>query len=144
MTYQKIEFKKTSIADHVTYSQSYVLKAVTWSSFKSRNVHCNNQIMHTFGTLALTWTLSAMQSRREKCDVAVAPWQNRLGARTKRTGMYLAVVHVINNKTLRGLFVFLCGALGWCSNGLSCLMHSPSACASSSLDHYCIVLVHAH
>ena len=56
--------------------------------------------MHTFGTIALTWTLSVAQSHREKRDVTVAR-QNQLGARIKCTGMYLAVVHVISNKTLR-------------------------------------------
>ena len=65
--------------------------------------------MHTFGMLTLTWTLSAVQSRQEKCNVTLAPQQNQLGARTKRTGMCLAVVHVINNKTLRDhLAGFLC------------------------------------
>ena len=61
----------------------------------------NNQTMHIFGTLALTWTLSATQNRWEKYDVAIAPWQNRLGARSKHTGMCLAVVHMISNKALR-------------------------------------------
>ena len=57
--------------------------------------------MHTFGMLTLTWTLTAAQNFQEKRNVAVAPRQDRLGARTKCTGMCLAVVHVISNKTLR-------------------------------------------
>ena len=63
--------------------------------------------MHTFGTLALTWTLSAARSRWEKCDIAITPQQNQLGARTKCTGMCLAVVHVISNKLRDHLAGFL-------------------------------------
>ena len=67
---------------------------------------CNNQIIHTFSTLTLTWSLSAAWSHWENCDVNVAPWQNQLGARTtcKRTGMCLAIVYMISNKTLSWLF----------------------------------------
>ena len=65
----------------------------------------------------LTWTLSAAQNRREKRGVTVAPRQNELGARTKHTGMCLAVVHVIS-KTLRDHLA-----------GFSCfnVVHSPCA-----------------
>ena len=95
------------IADHMTYSQSHTLKTVTWSS--SGACWALNHLMHTFGTLALTWTLSTVRSCREERNVTVAPRQNWLGARTKRTGMCLAVVHVISNKTLRDhLAGFLC------------------------------------
>ena len=38
----------------------------------------HNQIMHTLGTLALTWTLFAMQNYWEKCNITEAPQQNRL------------------------------------------------------------------
>ena len=99
--------------------------------------------MHTFGMLTLTWTLTAAQNFQEKRNVAVAPRQDRLGARTKCTGMCLAVVHVISNKTLRDhLADFSCFNMVHSDDAV--MVSAASAHALSSLDHYCIILVHAH
>ena len=75
--------------------------------------------MHTFGILTPTWTVC----RAKLLGEVQHSHSTTIETITKHTGMFLAVVHVISNKTLKAHLaeVFKCDTLGQCSRAFGCL-----------------------